>query len=158
MGYGFYSGNNTVATGDTAQQVWTYLKSYGYSDSVAAGIIGNMMRECGGDTLNLDWNIVGHYNGDEFYGLCQWCLRYTPTGFKGSNVKEQCEYLQKTIKSEFANYGGNYNGITYNEFLKSNTRTAAIAFERVYERCGDYSFEDSRRADNAEKAYSKFHK
>ena len=158
LGYGFYSGNNTVATGDTAQQVWTYLKSYGYSDSVAAGIIGNMMRECGGDTLNLDWNIVGHYNGDEFYGLCQWCLRYTPTGFKGSNVKEQCEYLQKTIKSEFANYGGNYNGITYNEFLKSNTRTAAIAFERVYERCGDYSFEDSRRADNAEKAYNRFHK
>ena len=158
LGYGFYSDNNTVATGDTAQQVWTYLKSYGYSDSVAAGIIGNMMRECGGDTLNLDWNIVGHYNGDEFYGLCQWCLRYTPTGFKGSNVKEQCEYLQKTIKSEFANYGGNYNGITYNEFLKSNTRTAAIAFERVYERCGDYSFEDSRRADNAEKAYNRFHK
>ena len=65
LGYGFYSGNNTVATGDTAQQVWTYLKSYGYSDSVAAGIIGNMMRECGGDTLNLDWNIVGHYNGDD---------------------------------------------------------------------------------------------
>ena len=37
LGYGYYSGNNTVATGDTAQQVWTYLKSYGYSDSVAAG-------------------------------------------------------------------------------------------------------------------------
>lgn len=158
LGYGYYSGNNTVATGDAAQQVWTYLKSYGYSDSVAAGIIGNMMRECGDDTLNLDWNIVGHYNGDEFYGLCQWCLRYTPSGFKGSSIKEQCEYLQKTIKSEFANYGGNYNGITYSEFLKSDTRTAAIAFERVYERCGDYSFEDSRRADNAEKAYSKFHK
>lgn len=158
LGYGYYSGNNTVATGDAAQQVWTYLKSYGYSDSVAAGIIGNMMRECGGDTLNLDWNIVGHYNGDEFYGLCQWCLKYTPSGFKGSTIKEQCEYLQKTIKSEFANYGGNYNGITYSEFLKSDTRTAAIAFERVYERCGDYSFEDSRRADNAEKAYSKFHK
>ena len=158
LGYGYYSGNNTVATGDAAQQVWTYLKSYGYSDSVAAGIIGNMMRECGGDTLNLDWNIVGHYNGDEFYGLCQWCLKYTPSGFKGSTIKEQCEYLQKTIKSEFANYGGNYNGITYSQFLKSDTRTAAIAFERVYERCGDYSFEDSRRADNAEKAYSKFHK
>lgn len=158
LGYGYYTGNNSVATGDTAQQVWTYLKGYGYSDSVAAGIIGNMMRECGGDTLNLDWNIVGHYNGDEFYGLCQWCLRYTPSGFKGSTIKEQCEYLQKTIKSEFANYGGNYNGITYSQFLKSDTRTAAIAFERVYERCGDYANEDTRRANNAEKAYNKFHK
>ena len=27
LGYGYYSGNNTVATGDVAQQVWTYLKS-----------------------------------------------------------------------------------------------------------------------------------
>ena len=158
LGYGYYTGNNSVATGDAAQQVWTYLKGYGYSDSVAAGIIGNMMRECGGDTLNLDWNIIGHYNGDEFYGLCQWCLKYTPSGFKGSNVKEQCEYLHKTIKSEFKTYGGNYNGITYSQFLKSDTRTAAIAFERVYERCGNYSSEDSRRADNAEKAYNKFHK
>ncbi|MBQ8133474.1 MAG: hypothetical protein IJ192_03550 [Clostridia bacterium] len=70
----------------------------------------------------------------------------------------QKRILHKTIKSEFATYGGNYNGITYSQFLKSDTRTAAIAFERVYERCGDYSSEDSRRADNAEKAYNKFHK
>jgi hypothetical protein len=117
-----------------------------------------MMRECGGDTLDLDWDVVGHFNGDEFYGLCQWCLRYTPSNFKGATIKEQCEYLRKTIESEFAAYGGNYNGITYQQFLKADTRTAAIAFERVYERCGDYAFEDARRADNAEKAYQKFHK
>ncbi|MBQ3330249.1 MAG: CHAP domain-containing protein [Ruminococcus sp.] len=145
-------------TGDVATQVWTYLKSYGYSDSVAAGIMGNMMRECGGDTLDLSWNIVGHYNGDEFYGLCQWCLRYTPSGFKNSSIKQQCDYLQQTIASEFAAYGGNYNGITYSEFLNADTRTAAIAFERVYERCGDYANEDGRRANNAEVAYNHFHK
>ena len=104
------------------------------------------------------WDVVGHFNGDEFYGLCQWCLRYTPSNFKGATIKEQCEYLRKTIESEFAAYGGNYNGITYQQFLKADTRTAAIAFERVYERCGDYAFEDARRADNAEKAYQKFHK
>jgi hypothetical protein len=137
--------------------VWTRLKSYGYSDSVAAGIIGNMMRECGGDTLDLDWDIVGHYNGDEFYGLCQWCLSYTPPGFKGSTVIAQCDYLKQTIQSAFANYGGNYGGITYIEFLQSDTRTAAIAFERVYERCGDYANEDNRRANNAERAYNHFH-
>lgn len=158
LGYGKYKQPETSASGDTASQVWTYLKSYGYSDSVAAGIIGNMMRECGGDTLDLDWDIVGHYNGDEFYGLCQWCLRYTPAGFKNSTIKEQCDYLHRTIESEFATYGGNYNGITYSEFLKADTRTAAIAFERVYERCGDYANEDTRRANNAETAYKKFHK
>ena len=158
LGYGKFKQPEISATGDPATQVWKYLKSYGYSDSVAAGIIGNMMRECGGDTLDLDWDVVGHFNGDEFYGLCQWCLRYTPSNFKGATIKEQCEYLRKTIESEFAAYGGNYNGITYHQFLKADTRTAAIAFERVYERCGDYSFEDARRADNAEKAYRKFHK
>ncbi len=158
LGYGQFKQPEKTVSGDTATQVWTYLKGYGYSDSVAAGIIGNMMRECGGDTLNLDWDIVGHFNGDEFYGLCQWCLEYTPSGFKGSSIKQQCDYLHSTIQSAFATYGGNYNGITYTEFLKSDTRTAAIAFERVYERCGDYAFEDSRRADNAEAAYNKFHK
>ncbi len=158
LGYGFYESNSSSAgSGDVASQVWTRLKSYGYSDSVAAGIIGNMMRECGGDTLDLDWNIVGHYNGDEFYGLCQWCLRYTPPGFKGSTVIAQCDYLKQTIQSAFANYGGNYGGITYIEFLQSDTRTAAIAFERVYERCGDYANEDNRRANNAERAYNHFH-
>lgn len=158
LGYGKLKQPEIAATGDAATQVWNYLKSYGYSDSVAAGIIGNMMRECGGDTLNLDWDVVGHFNGDEFYGLCQWCLRYAPSNFKGATIKEQCEYLHQTIESEFATYGGNYNGITYQQFLKSDTRTAAIAFERVYERCGNYSFEDGRRADNAEAAYKKFHK
>ena len=150
--------STTQSDGSVAGEVWTCLKGYGYSDSVAAGIIGNMMRECGGDTLDLDWDIVGHYNGDEFYGLCQWCLKYTPSGFKNSSVKKQCEYLHQTIESEFAYYGGNYNGITYSEFLRADTRTAAIAFERVYERCGDYANEDSRRANNAEAAYNKFHK
>ena len=161
-GYGTpqYPSSESTGTvsGDAATQVWTYLKSYGYSDSVAAGIIGNMMRECGGDTLNLDWDIVGHYNGDEYYGLCQWCLLYTPSGFKGSSIKTQCDYLHQTIKSAFASYGGNYNGITYSEFLNADTRKAAIAFERVYERCGDYANEDTRRANNAEVAYKKFHK
>ena len=113
--------STTQSDGSVAGEVWTCLKGYGYSDSVAAGIIGNMMRECGGDTLDLDWDIVGHYNGDAYYG-------------------------------------GNYNGITYSEFLRADTRTAAIAFERVYERCGDYANEDSRRANNAEAAYNKFHK
>ena len=71
MGYGFYEQNSSSGSDDIASQVWTHLKNYGYSDSVAAGIIGNMMRECGGDTLDLDWDIVGHYNGDEYYGLCR---------------------------------------------------------------------------------------
>ena len=158
LGYGKYKAPERTVSGDAATQAWKYLKSYGYSDSVVAGIIGNMMRECGGDTLDLDWDIIGHFNGDEFYGLCQWCLRYTPSGFKGSSIKEQCEYLHQTIQGEFAAYGGNYHGITYLEFLQADTRTAAEAFCCVYERCGDYANEGPRRANNAERAYNQFHK
>ena len=152
------SQNENISSGDAAAQVWSHLKSYGYSDSVAAGILGNMMRKCGGDTLNLEWNIIGHYNGDEYYGLCQWCLLYTPSGFKNASIKKQCDYLYQTLASAFDSYSGNYNGMTYSEFLNTDTRTAAIAFERVYERCGDYANEDGRRANNAAIAYTHFHK
>lgn len=158
LGYGSYQQHVSTSSGDAATQVWNKLKSYGYSDSVVAGIMGNMMRECGGDTLDLDWDIIGHYNGDEFYGLCQWCLRYAPSSLRGASIDAQCEYLHQTIESEFATFGGNYNGITYSEFLKADTRTAAIAFCCVYERCGDYSNEGPRRANNAERAYNNFHK
>jgi hypothetical protein len=59
-----------------ATQVWLFLKEeLGYSDAVCAGIIGNMMAECGGHTLNLQWNL---YNASYHYGLCQWSSRYYP--------------------------------------------------------------------------------
>ena len=52
-----------------ATTVWLYLtKEMNYNPYVAAGIIGNMMAECGGQTLHLKWwscNSTGHY------GLCQ---------------------------------------------------------------------------------------
>lgn len=38
-----------------ATECWFYLKDLGYNDYVCAGIIGNMMAEVGGGTLNLQW-------------------------------------------------------------------------------------------------------
>ena len=53
-----------VNTGNSAaDQVWNFLANKGFSDGVNAGIIGNMMRECGGDTLDLKWNMYGSYQG-----------------------------------------------------------------------------------------------
>ena len=37
----------------TAEYVWAFLKKQGFSDTVAAGIMGNMMAEVGGQTLKL---------------------------------------------------------------------------------------------------------
>ena len=34
-----------------ATEIWMFLKNCGYNDYVAAGILGNMMAEVGGNTL-----------------------------------------------------------------------------------------------------------
>ena len=63
-----------------ATECWLYLKDLGYNDYVCAGIIGNMMAEVGGGTLNLQW-----WLGDSFYGLCQWSTYYRPEA-KGLDI------------------------------------------------------------------------
>lgn len=74
-----------------ATQVWNIMKSYGWSDIVCAGIMGNMMRECGGDTLNLN-----PYAGSSHYGLCQWSKQYH-SGALGKDITGQLAYLKSTL-------------------------------------------------------------
>ena len=59
-----------------AAKTYTFLKQFGYNDAVICGIIGNMMIETAGGTLDLQptaYNSSGNY-----YGLCQWDLRHYP--------------------------------------------------------------------------------
>lgn len=52
-----------------AQLIWNTMISWGWTPETCAGIIGNMMAEIGGGTLNLsNWNS----NGGCGYGLIQW--------------------------------------------------------------------------------------
>ena len=52
-----------------AQLIWDTMISWGWTAETCAGIIGNMMAEIGGGTLNLsNWNS----NGGCGYGLIQW--------------------------------------------------------------------------------------
>lgn len=52
-----------------AQLIWNTMISWGWTPETCAGIIGNMMAEIGGGTLDLsDWNS----NGGCGYGLIQW--------------------------------------------------------------------------------------
>ena len=74
-----------------AEQVWSIMKSYGWSDEICAGIIGNMMRECGGDTLQLN-----PYTQNSHYGLCQWSRTYH-YGAWGKDVAGQLEYLKSSL-------------------------------------------------------------
>lgn len=53
-----------------ATQVWLYMKNnFGWSDTVCAGIMGNIMAEIGGGTLNFyNWND----NDKGPFGMFQW--------------------------------------------------------------------------------------
>lgn len=116
-----------------AAYVWQYLKSCGYNDAVAAGIIGNMMVEAGGQTLDLKWNASTGY----CYGGCQW----NKTNYSqvwGKSLEGQCEFLESTIKYEFDTFGYSYQrGFNYNSFTQlTDVKQAALAFAKCYERCG----------------------
>ena len=83
-----------------ATKVWTILQDYGYNDYVCAGIMGNLMVETGGNTLDLDPDLV-YYS---YYGLCQWSYEYFPSVWY-SSLEEQCEFLHDTIEYEINTFG-----------------------------------------------------
>lgn len=126
-----------------ATYVWQFLDDAGYNDYVIAGIIGNMMVECGGHTLALQPYI---YSVDGYYGLCQWSRGYQ--GKVGNTDTEyQCQFLLDTIVYEIDTYGHLYKrGFDYSSFISlTNEKDAALAFARTYERCGFMSY-GARRA------------
>ena len=133
-----------------ATEVWLYLKDLGYSDYICAAIIGNMMAEVGGGTLNLHWSL-----GTDFYGLCQWYIGYYPQA-QGLDVKGQLKLLKDTIEYEFNLAGFIYKkGFNYEQFIEiDNERDAALAFAMCYERCAKKYY--YIRCDYAEIAYNYF--
>lgn len=136
-----------------ATQTWKYLRNMGYSNAVCAGIMGNFMTETGGHTLNID--PYDYSSNGRYYGIAQWSSKYYPE-VHGKDLDYQLEFLPKTIKKEFDNYGHLYKkGFTYEDFLNLDSpRDAALAFAKVYERCGSGSY--SKRQNGAEKAYDYF--
>ena len=145
--------------GNPAEQVWLTLRARGLSEEVTAGILGNMMTECGGNTLDLQWNIHGHYYGSTFYGLCQWCLDFVPSSFDGCSIAEQLNHLLSDLPSQMNTFGSNYeSGYNYERFLKAkDVNEAAAAFAACYERPG-YEYNNyQQRRQNAYTAYKYFH-
>ena len=138
-----------------ATQVWLYLTdTMGLSDRVAAGILGNMMAEVGGQTLNLQPGLYGH-SSHSYYGICQWSAQYFPA-VQGKDLDYQLEFLSKTIEDEFSSYGRLYqSGFTYEDFKQiDNEQDAALAFAKIYERCNSKHY--NIRLSNAVEAYEYF--
>ena len=127
-----------------AARVWTLLREAGLSEACTAGIIGNMMSECGGQTLSLS---PGTYSGG-YYGLCMWSLYYFPEA-DGLGVDDQVALLLRTLESNISAGGGSCAA-----FLASaDARTAARYFSDYYERPAVWA---SIRADNAQRALEYF--
>ena len=159
---GITTTNVSVDTGyATADKVWMYFKNRGFTDEATAGIIGNMMREVGGDTLNLKGTISATHGGIKYYGLCMWSLRYFPQ-VDGKSVDWQIEYLHNEFMPyQFKLRAKHYkNGFTVDQFKKmTNAEEAAKAFAIIVENPGqegDGTY--PRRRKNALTAYNNYHK
>lgn len=133
-----------------AAKIWYYLKDQGYNDYVIAGILGNIMVEVGGGTLNLKPNAYGK----GYYGICQWGKHYPRVW--GTSLDYQLEFLESTIRSEFKTFGKLYQkGFNYDKFTAlTNERQAALAFAKCYERCSAKGY--VKRQNCAEIAYNYF--
>ena len=89
-----------------ATQAWLYMKNeLGFSDIVCAGIMGNMMAECGGCwTSDLDWDV----SSSSGFGMIQWLGGRKQQLFSiyGSNpsVENQLDFVKDEL------YGT--NGVT----------------------------------------------
>ena len=135
-----------------ATTIWIYLtETLGYNEYVAAGVVGNMMTEVGGQTLNIQPGLYGHGTNKGYYGICQWSKKYYPD-VQGQDLDYQLDYLKDTVEYQFKTYGYLYqSGFTYADFLAlEDEQAAALAFAKIYERCGSGSY--NVRQSNATKA------
>ena len=136
-----------------ATTIWLYLKDLGYNDYVCAGILGNMMIEVGGRTLDIQYWLYSPDKG--FYGMCQWSKSHY-SEIHGADLQAQCDFLASNIKFEIDTFGYVYKrNFDYSAFLAlENERDAALAFAQIYERCGTGTY--SLRQNCAEVAYDYF--
>jgi hypothetical protein len=136
-----------------ATYIWRYLtETLGYNNYVAAGILGNIMGEVGGGTLNIQYWLKS--SSGAYYGMCQWSKGYS--GVWGADLAGQCKFLANTIAYEMNTYGKLYaSGFNYSKFLNlTNEQQAAKAFARCYERGAASTY--SARMRNATIAYNYF--
>lgn len=136
-----------------AARTWEYLRQRNFSQAAACGIIGNMMIETSGGTLDLKPNIYS--KSGNYFGLCQWSTTYY-SGAKDLPFEHQLDYLLGTMPLEFKTFGRLYkDNFNYEDFIiLEDPALAALVFAKVYERCSPVSFELRQQA--ALKAFEYF--
>lgn len=138
-----------------ATYIWLFFtRQMGFSDEVVAGILGNIMIECGGGgTLNLQYWVYG--SGGFYYGMCQWGNTWFPE-VRGMDLIEQCDFLASNIETQINAFGKAYGKTNaFSEFLQlTSCRDAALMFAQMYEACAAQGY--GVRQSCAEKAYEYF--
>ena len=138
-----------------ATKVWEFLRQQGFNNEVTCAIIGNMMVETSGGSLDLD--PANYSSSGNYFGLCQWSLKYYPET-KDISFEEQLDYLLNTMPWEFDTFGKIYKrGFDYEDFTAmTNVEEAALAFAKSYERCRPTGYNYKMRQLAAVKAYEYF--
>ena len=131
-----------------ATEVWNGLKALGLNDYVCAGIIGNIMAEVGGQTLDISrWP---QYSQKTYYGICQWAgsRKQRLLNDFGTTLNDQIRFLSVELFEVIPKGNSFYN--------MQDEKEAALYFAKYYERCGSGSY--NVRQSNATKALQYFTK
>lgn len=131
-----------------AQTVWNYLRDLGLNEYVCAGIIGNIMAEVGGQTLDISrWP---QYSQGTYYGICQWAgsRKNRLLNDFGTTLDDQIRFLSVELFEVIPKDNSFYN--------MQDEKEAALYFAKYYERCSSKYY--SIRQTNATKALAYFTK
>ena len=129
-----------------ATQVWNYLKGMGLNNYVCAGIMGNIMAEVGGQTLNI--GLYAFKDTGTYYGICQWAgsRKSRLLNNYGRDLQAQLNFLGVELYEEIPASSSFYS--------MQDEKQAALYFAQYYERCGSSSY--GVRQSNATKALAYF--
>lgn len=100
---------------DLGKFIWDYLLQVGYTESSAAGIMGNLMVESGLDPRRVQgrgWQTADEVkvDGNTGYGLCQWTYDARQQGLadfaksynkKSSDLVVQLDYMMKEVQQGY---------------------------------------------------------
>ena len=142
------STSNSKADSNYAQatKVWNGLKALGLNDYVCAGIMGNIMAEVGGQTLDISgWP---KYSKTTYYGICQWAggRKQRLLNNFGTTLEDQIRFLSVELFEVIPKGNSFYN--------MQDEKEAALYFAKYYERCSSKYY--SVRQTNATKALAYF--
>jgi hypothetical protein len=133
-----------------ATQVWNYLRDLGLNEYVCAGIMGNIMAEVGGQTLDISRWAQYAVTNPQYYGICQWSgsRKQRLLNDFGTTLEDQIRFLSVELFEVIPKGNSFYN--------MQDEKEAALYFAKYYERCGSGSYKV--RQSNATKALQYFTK